>query len=214
MSIYLELSWSIVDKAAVCATQTASTTLLLNGTLQGSSPSDQISFIANDMIRSVSITSTGNFSGINFVVEGLQNNAYVTETLSGPNNNTVYGTKYFDIITKVTSSSPVSAPGVSVGTGHGGYLPLIVVNPNTTAINYSFSVLLKNSTVDYTMFQTLDSINTNFIPFSEQTLFAILGVENKTVSSIYSSTAITNFLLLKVNSSTDTTKFDFRFLQE
>jgi hypothetical protein len=214
MSIFLELTWPIVDTAAVCASQThgAATTLTLNGTLSNTSIPDQISFIANDMIRSVSITGSG-MSGITFVVQGFQNGALVTESITGPSSGTVYGAKYYDIIQSITTTGAVT--NVTVGTGTSGYLPLISVNVNASAINYSFSVLLPViSSVNYTMFQTLDSINTNFIPFSNQTLFPVSGVINLTTSSINNSIAITNFLLLKVNSSINTDTFKFTFLQE
>jgi hypothetical protein len=214
MSIFLELAWPVVDKAAVCASQTygAAATLTLNGTLSNTSIPNQISFIANDMIRSVSITGSG-LSGVTFIVLGFQNGALVTESIAGPASGTVYGAKYYDIIESITTNGAVT--NVMVGTGTSGYLPLISTNVNAPAINYSFSVLLKAITsVNYTMFETLASINTNFIPFSTQTLFPVSGVENLTVSTIKNSTAITNFLLLKINSSIDTDSFNFTFLQE
>ncbi len=214
MSIFLELTWPVVDKFAVCASQTHGTaaTLTLNGTLSNTSIPDQISFIANDMIRSISITGSG-MSGVNFTINGFQNGALVTETLAGPASGTVYGAKYYDIIGSITTSAGVTS--VIVGTGTSGYLPLIAVNVNTAAINYSFSVLLETVTsVNYTMFETLASINTNFTPFSTQTLFPVTGVVGLTASTIKNSTAITNFLLLRINSSVDTDSFNFTFLQE
>jgi hypothetical protein len=214
MSTFLPLTWPIVDTQAVCKpSSTPQTQLALDGTLASISIPNQVSFIANDMIRSISITGTG-MSGVNFIVTGFQNGALVTESIPGPASGSVYGTKYYDIIESITTNTAVT--NVSVGTGTSGYLPLIVVNPNTTAINYSFSVSLNlPSSVNYTMFQTLASINTNFIPFSNQTsLFPVPGVENITVKSINNSTAITNFLLLKINSSVATDSFDFTFLQE
>lgn len=213
MSIFLQLTWPIVDLKAVCNQQSRSGAgdLAFNGTLYNSTTiPDQVSFIANDMIRSVSIT--GNASGVNFTITGFQNGALVTEMIPGPSGGTAHGTKYYDIIKSVSTSNTVS--NIDVGTDTSGYLPLIVVNPNTTAINYSFSLLLKTGTIDYTMYETLDSINTNFIPFSNQTLFEFPGVANLSASTLKNSTAITNFLLLKINSSVNATSFDFVFLQE
>jgi hypothetical protein len=219
MSIFLELPWPIVDKAAVCKSQThgGAATLTLDGTLSRANIPGQVSFIANRMIRSVSITGSG-MSGVNFIIKGFQNGALVTETLAGPVSGTVYGTEYYDIIESITTSGAVTS--VTVGTGTSGYLPLIAVNVNSTVINYTFSVGLEAVTsVHYTMFETLASINTNFTPFSTQTttsgpLFPISGVVDLTTSTVKNSLAITNFLLLQVISSVDTDSFNFTFLQE
>ena len=219
MSIYNKLTWPIVDKAAVCATQntTMAGPLLLNGTLFNSNIPNQISFIASRFIRSVSISSTNNLSGSTFIVNGFQNDAPVTDTITGPNITTVYGSKYFDIITSVTVNGAVT--GVQVGTGNAGYFPLVVVNSNTTNINYSVSILFPptGAGITYSLYQTLDQINANFITFNDQiiNLFPAFGLTNQTTSKIASSQDLTNFILLKVNSSTFpiTDTFDFIFLQ-
>lgn len=217
MSLYTKLTWSVVDLAAVCALQDTpgAGSLLLNGTLKNNSVPDQISFRVNNFIKSVSLTSVNNLSAITFVVNGFQNNAPISDTINGPNNNTVYGVKYFDVITSITVSAAVSQ--VKVGTGDAGYLSLFVVNSNTSNINYSVSVIFPPSSagITYSLYQTLDQINSNFITFENQlsNLFPILI--NQTTSQIISSQNVTNFVLLKVDSSvtplTDT--FDFIFLQ-
>lgn len=219
MSTFTKLTWPIQDVAAVCALQNlaASGTLLLNGTLADPSIPNQISFINAKMTRSVSLTSTNDLSATNFVINGFQNGAFVTETLSGPNNNTVYGARYYDIITSVVASTAVT--GISVGTGNAGFFPLLVVNSNVASINYSASVLLPaGSGINYSFFQTLDQVNNNFISFENQVtkFFPCLGFTNATTSQIGSSTAITNFVLFKINSSSNpiTDTFDFIFLQE
>ncbi len=219
MSIFTKLSWPIVDTQAVCSEQThiGPATLNLNGTMVNINTPGQVSFIGNNLIRSISITSDHDLHLINFTISGLQNGAFVEETIAGPNGSTgspatVYPTTYsYDIIYSVKTSGDVT--NVQVGTGIIGYLPLIVLNTNASIINYSYSVLLPGgSGVNYSIFQTLDSINTNFISFKDQTLFSI--VTGATTSSIANSTAMTNFLLFKINSSSASDKFDFIFLQE
>jgi hypothetical protein len=220
MSTYTKLTWPIVDTEAVCTQQdmASSGSLILNGTLYSSSVPNQVSFIDSSLIRSVSITSTNNLSARSFVITGFQNSAPVQETITGPNNTTVYGTKHFDVITDVSVNG--SAAAVKVGTGSTGYLPLFVVNTGTTTINYSMSVIFPPSTttnINYSVYQTLDQINTNYITFDNQlgNLFPVTGLTSQTSSQIATSINITNFILLKVNSSgtplTDT--FDFIFLQ-
>jgi hypothetical protein len=219
MSTFTKLTWPVQDVAAVGALQNAviGVPLLLNGTLADPSIPNQVSFIKNKMIRSVSITSVNDLSGITFVITGLQNGAYVTEPITGPNNTTVYGTQYYDIVTSVVASA--NATGVKIGSGNAGFFPLLVINSLASFINYSASILLPvSSGINYSFFQTLDQINNNFIPFLNQTtkFFPCMGFTNETTSQIGNSNQITNFVLLKINSSatpiTDT--FDFIFLQE
>ncbi len=140
MSTYTKLTWPVQDVAAVCALQNVAVAgpLLLNGTLFNSNIPDQVSFARVNMIRSISLTSVNNLSATNFIVSGFQNGAFVTETLAGPNNNTVYGTKSYDLITSVVASTAVI--GIKVGTGDRGFLPLLVVNPNAGFINYSMEI--------------------------------------------------------------------------
>ena len=222
MSTFTKLNWPIQDLSAVAALQNLALpgNLVLNGTFADPSIPNQISFIKTKVIRSISISSsTNNYTGTSFIIAGLQNGAYVTETFSGPNiGATVYGTKYYDIIISVTASTAVT--GIRAGTGNAGFLPLIVVNTvATTVINYSATVLLPaGSGINYSLFQTLDEVNNNYIAFDNQItkFFPSLGFVNETSSQIGNSSEITNFVLLKVNSSatpiTDT--FDFIFLQE
>lgn len=218
MSIYSKFIWPIVDLSAVCDLQNVSSAgpLMLNGTLFNSSIPNQISFIGVNIIRSVSLTSANNLSGRTFIINGFQNNAPVTDTIPGPNGNTVYGSKFFDIITSITVDAAVN--GIQVGTGKAGYLPLLSTNTQISIINYSVSILLPSgSGITYSLFNTLDQINYNFISFLDQesNLFPAFGLTNQTTSQIGSSQDITNFILLKVNNSTLplTDTFDFVFLQ-
>lgn len=224
MAVFTKLTWPIVDKSAVCNVQDVGSAgpLVLNGTLNDPSivPS-QISFINSNLIRTVSISADSNSNARTFTITGFQNNAPVSDSINlGIGSNlTVYGTTYFDIITSVSVNGSIT--GVSVGTGNTGYFSLLVVNSNiSTSINYSVSVLFPPTVItniNYSIYQTLDQINSNFIPFDNQlnNLFPLAGMINQTSSQIASFKDVTNFILLKVNSSgtplTDT--FDFIFLQ-
>jgi hypothetical protein len=223
MSTFTKLNWPIQDLSAVAALQNLASpgNLVLNGTFEDPSIPNQISFIKTKVIRSISISSSTNNTGTSFTIAGFQNGAYVTENIfPGPGiGATVYGTKYYDIIISVTASAAVT--GIRAGTGNAGFLPLIVVNTvATTVINYSATVLLPaGSGINYSLFQTLDQVNNNYLAFNDQIttkFFPALGFVNETSSQIGNSSEITNFVLLKVNSSatpiTDT--FDFIFLQE
>ncbi len=218
MSIFTKLSWVASDDIAICRLQSvlAGGNLLLNGTLANGSIPNQLSLIANGMIRSVTVTATAALpGGTTFTVIGFQNGGIVSEVITGGGVNvTVEGVEYYDVIKSITVNNAVATSIIKVGTGTVGYLPLIPLNTNAQAINYSLSTYIKTSTLNYSVYQTLDSINTNFIPFKNQSnnLFSI--VSGATTSTLNNFTSITNFLLFKVNSSTATTTFDFIFLQE
>jgi hypothetical protein len=225
MSTFTKLNWPIQDLSAVAPLQDLASpgNLVLNGTFADPSIPNQISFIKTKVIRSISISSsTYDYTGTSFTIAGFQNGAYVTENIPGPGigpSNAAYGTKYYDIIISVTASTAVT--GIRAGTGNAGFLPLIVVNTvATTVINYSATVLLPSgSGINYSLFQTLDQVNNNYLAFNDQLttkFFPALGFVNETSSQIGNSSEITNFVLLKVNSSANppTDTFDFIFLQE
>lgn len=230
MSTYTNLTWPVQDVEAVAALQNVAATgptafkVLLNGTLFDPSIPDQVSFVSFNMIRSISLTSVNNLSATNFIIQGFQNGAFVTETLAGPNgptiSPTVYGTKAYDIIISVTTSTAVN--GIKVGTGDRGFLPLLVINANAGFINYSMEIDIPTSPVsgiNYSVLKTLSQVSQNFITFSDQ-LTKFFEVDplltNQTVSRSRNSIEITNFILLKVNSSSSpiTDTFDFTFMQE
>ncbi|CAB4124206.1 hypothetical protein UFOVP51_72 [uncultured Caudovirales phage] len=222
MSTYTKLTWPVQDVAAVCALQNVAApgALLLNGTLFNSSIPGQVSFVRVNIIRSISLTSVNNLSATNFVIQGFQNGAFVTETLAGPNNNTVYGTQIYDIIISVIASTAVT--GIQVGTGKVGFLPLLVINPNAGFINYSMEIDIPTSPasgINYSVIKTLAQVSINYITFSNQlTKFfpVAANLTSQTTSQTGNSILITNFILLQVNSSSSpiTDTFDFIFLQE
>ena len=75
----------------------------------------------------VSITSNGNDSGITFTITGnkvglITNTPTITETVTGPNNTTVFSTNYYSRITSITVSG-TSVNNVSIGYGSNLALP-------------------------------------------------------------------------------------------
>ena len=81
-----------------------------------------------DVSRAVAITSTGNNSGFSFTVNGTdQYGATQTETITGPNNNTVTGIKAFKTVTSVLSATTLVGT-ISVGTSDTLGLPYHLLN--------------------------------------------------------------------------------------
>src|SRR5271155_6191383 len=164
MSISLKYIFPVANVADVCAAQTTAgaANLVLNGNLANPN-SDQVSFISRGYSRSVSLTSTGNLSGVNFTIVGTQNGVPVSQTLSGPNNNTIYAnptTITYDVITSITVNGAV-ATAVSIGTGYTGFFPLININleKRSGITNYSLSTAqLTAASIHTTIYNTNDNI--------------------------------------------------------
>lgn len=69
----------------------------------------------NDAWR-LDLESTANLSGVNFTITGTDADGNAqTETIAGPNNNTVTTTKYFKTITQIAASGAVGT-NISIGT--------------------------------------------------------------------------------------------------
>jgi hypothetical protein len=101
----------VADRDGICAAQAVSgaATLTIAGALASGG---SVSF---DVPRHVTIYGTGNSASITFTVTGTNtDDDTIEETITGPNNSTVYGRKQFKTVTSVVSSA--SATGnIEVG---------------------------------------------------------------------------------------------------
>lgn len=203
--ISYDFYWPEMDAAAVCANQDAAgaANLLLNGSF-ATPISNQISFIEKGFIRVVSITSPDDNSGVTFTISGYQNGVFITEDIGGPNNNTVYGTTPFDIITNIITDGGVT--NISVGTGGTGYLPLMGVNTRGAfpILNYGIQAIPTNIT--YQMFRTFYDVYMNGLTIAQQQVQGYWydrGDGPKNGPYIYDSQSISmvNYMLLSINST-------------
>lgn len=114
----------------------------------------------------VTLTSTGNLSGVNVTVTGTDQNGHViSATRAGPNNNTVVfsslsaangGTPSFYTVTGATVSGTI-ATDMSIGVngfGNGRALPL---DYGVAPTNYALAVIV-TGTVTYTVQHTFDDV--------------------------------------------------------
>ena len=100
-------------KAKTFVPQSASTTAIAaaqtlggagNMNLTGSSVND-----GSNMATTVTLTSTGNISGVTFTVTGTDaSGEAATEDITGPNNNTVTGSTAFLTVTQIAADGAVS----------------------------------------------------------------------------------------------------------
>jgi|TARA_R100000030_G_scaffold48_1_gene52 hypothetical protein len=90
-----------------------------NMNLTGTSVSD-----GSNMDTTVTLTSTGNISGVTFTVTGTDaSGAAQTEDITGPNNNTVTGSKKFLTVTQIAADAAVgtnTSAGFTATTGTQG----------------------------------------------------------------------------------------------
>jgi len=90
------------DTAAIAALQTLAGAG--NMTLTGSSVSD-----GSNMDTTVTLTSTGNISGVTFTVTGTDaSGSTITEDITGPNNTTVTGSTKFLTVTQIAADGAVA----------------------------------------------------------------------------------------------------------
>lgn len=155
-------TWPVaaVDAIALLQGRTGAGALLLNGTL--SVPQSNGLFIdLGKVSRTVSITSTNNLSAVNFTINGTLNGLNVTQTIAGPDNDTVETTVVFSTITSVTVSATVA--GVSVGTGTVGFTDWFTFDKHASVANLAVAVDA-TATVSYSFQVTLDNVNGNNSP--------------------------------------------------
>jgi hypothetical protein len=122
---------------------TANTPLLLNGSYV-----NKITRIVNfvedfGIVPRVTLNSAANLSGINFLITGYQNGVFISETLAGPNANTVTSVNCFDTLLQIIPNT-TSVSTVQVGVAALGYFPMILLNTakiNTSSISYALNMV-------------------------------------------------------------------------
>ncbi len=160
-------TFAAVNTTYVCAAQTRSGSGAL--TLNGSGVDATSTYLLNSprmtltgtgFQRTISLTSTGDLSGINFTITGkdIRGNT-VTETRVGPNNTTVYTTAFFYIVTSVTVDATVST-AVSVGIGNTGNSQWYRVDYQMTPVNIGLGITVSGTDLTWTVVQTTYNVET------------------------------------------------------
>lgn len=200
-------TWIAPDDDYICLlqTRTGAGILVINGAGwdQNSPNSQRVWLRGTGTERTVSITSTGDLHLVNFTIVGfdIRGNA-VTETLSGPNNNTVFTTAYFNEITSVSTSATI-ATAAMVGIGTTGRTQWFCVDYQLTPVNIGLGVSVTAGTINWTVEQTTWNVQDAEPPST--------GIIDNSDPNMVSQTVSRqgNYVLpfgatrLKVNSSTD-----------
>jgi len=154
--------------------------------------------------KKIGFASTGNISGVNFTVSGYQDKnktIAISETIAGPNNNTVETTNYFYSIQSISASGAV---GTNTKAG-----PVDKAISQIIPIKRSYSdrserqvglTFIVTGTINYTIQQTNDdiqSLNDRVFNWLDQDDPALIGA---TVSKNGNYIAIPQAMRVKINS--------------
>lgn len=118
--------------------------LVLNGPI-ASGITGQVSFINGGYASGISFASLGNISAASFTIVGMYNGTIITETIVGPNVNTVYTNNLFHTIISVN----ITIAAVAAFTIGSNYNVAVVLQDGNSRMgdshsNYTYSVLLNS----------------------------------------------------------------------
>lgn len=103
----LQLQVKTFKPAAASATSVAAAQTL-GGAGNMTLTSSTVTISGTNTVALITLTSTGNISGVNFTITGTDANGdSQEETITGPNNATVSSTKYFATITQIAADGAV-----------------------------------------------------------------------------------------------------------
>ena len=211
-------SWIAADNAAIAALQTyvGAATLKLNGTLGRFENNHFGPVVLNKIARTVTLTSVVDLSGVNVTISGFQDGAPVSQTIAGPDSNTVESTALFNIITSVTTNGAVTS--MSVGTGQSGQTNWYLFDAQASVANLALQGVV-TGTVSYTWQVTLDVPNnagtnppaTVFAPAAFNPITLMTSAATTLLGSYTSPFKYCNFL---INSSSGAATATFTILQQ
>lgn len=167
MAYPVTYTFASASVAYVCALQvrTGAGALVLNGSgVDATSTyllnSPRMTLTGSGFERTISLTSTGDLSLVNFTITGkdIRGNT-VTETRAGPNNNTVYTTAYFYVVTSVSVSATIGT-AVSVGIGTTGRSEWYTVDYQLTPVSIGLGVTVSGTDLTWTQVQTTYNVQT------------------------------------------------------
>ena len=163
MSQFYEYNWPIpvVNGISLFQTLTANIPLLLNGSYVNKT-TRTVNFVDDfGIVPRITLNSAANLSGINFLITGYQNGVFISETLTGPNVNTVTSVNCFDTLLQIIPTGTTGST-VQVGVASVGYFPMILLNTaktNTSSISYALNIVA--ATANPATYQVFLSLKNN-----------------------------------------------------
>ena len=154
--------------------------------------------------KQIGFASTGNISGVNFTISGYQDRnktIFISETIAGPNNNTVETTNYFYSVQSISANGAVGT-NTKAGPVDEAISQIIPTkrsysDRNERQIGLTF---IATGTIDYTVQQTNDDIQSltnrvfNWLDHDDSALV------NATTSKNGNYIAVPQAMKVKINS--------------
>jgi hypothetical protein len=220
MSQFYEYNWPIpvVNGISLFQTLTANIPLLLNGSYVNKT-TRTVNFIDFGIVPRVTLNSAANLSGINFLITGYQNGVFISETLTGPNANTVTSVNCFDTLLQIIPNN-TTASTVQVGVASVGYFPMILLNTaktNTSSISYALNIVAATANpATYQVFLSLKN-NLGMGKYDDLTSLAngnfAAPAAAATASALIQYNSLASNLLIKIGPNNNNSVLKTQFLQ-
>lgn len=222
MSQFYEYNWPAPSLNGIANFQAsfANIPLILNGPYVNQF-TNQINFLDFGIVPRITLSSLQNQSAINFVINGYQNGAFISETLVGPNANTVTSVNCFDSIQSIVASADTAGvTRIQAGVSAVGYFPIILLNtqkPNTSFINYSINLVAAIANpASYQVFLSLKD-NLGKGKYDDLTSVAngnfVATAAAATASAVVQSNSLAQNLLVKITANNNGSTLKFQLLQ-
>jgi hypothetical protein len=220
MSQFYEYNWPtpIANGISLSQTLTANIPLLLNGSYVNKT-TRIVNFIVFGIVPRITLNSAANISGINFLITGYQNGVFISETLAGPNANTVTSVNCFDTLLQIIPTG-TTASTVQVGVASVGYFPMILLNTalvNTSSINYALNIVAAPANpATYQVFLSLKN-NLGLGKYDDLTSAAngnfVAPAAAATASALLQYNSLAANLLIKIGPNNNGSVLKVQFLQ-
>lgn len=145
--------------------------------------------------RQITLTSANNLSAVNFVITGTDTyGAVQSETLAGPNANTVTSVGYYSSVTSITTDGAAAA--VSVGLGLAGTVGAYLYNHFSIACDLGVQVVV-TGTIDYSLCYSFNDAPTLY----DAEFTPVVAMTAATTSQMANVIQPTRYVYIAVNSS-------------
>ena len=221
MSQFYEYNWPAPVANGISLSQglTANTPLLLNGSYVNKT-TKTANFVDDfGIVPRITLNSAANLSGINFLITGYQNGVFISETLAGPNVNTVTSANCFDTLLQIIPRSTIAST-LQVGVASVGYFPMILLNTaklNTSSISYALNIVAATANpATYQVFLSLKN-NLGMGKYDDLTSAAngnfAAPAAAATASALLQYNSLASNLLIKIGPNNNGSVLKIQFLQ-
>lgn len=220
MSQFYEYNWPtpVVNGISLFQTLTANIPLLLNGSYVNKI-TRTVNFVDDfNIVPRVTLNSAANLSGINFLITGYQNGVFISETLAGPNANTVTSVNCFDTVAQIIPSGTTGST-IQAGVAALGYFPIILLNTakiNTSGVSYALNIVAATANpATYQVFLSLKN-NLGMGKYDDLTSAAngnFAAPAAATASALIQYNSLASNLLIKIGPNNNGSILKCQFLQ-